>query len=68
MFLSILLKKDLFYLHMGISVCRRVHVCVRGEGVLEEDIRSCGAVVTAGSELPVMCDVIEVFISFPVLT
>lgn len=53
---------------MGISVCRRVHVCVRGEGVLEEDIRSCGAVVTAASELPVMCDVIEVFISFPVLT
>lgn len=66
MFLSILLKKDLFYLYMGISVCR--HVCVRGEGVLEEDIRSCGAVVTAASELPVMCDVIEVFISFPVLT
>lgn len=68
MLLSILWKKDLFYLYMGISVCRRVHVCVRGVGVLEEDIRSCGAVVTAGSELPVMYDVIEVFISFPVLT
>lgn len=68
MFLSILIKKDLFYLYMGISLCRHIHVYVQGDGVLEEDIRSCGAIVTAVSELPVMCDVIKVFISLPVLT
>lgn len=51
---------------MGISVCMYVHVS--GDGLLEEDTRYFGAVVTGGRELPDLCDMTIVFILQPVLT
>lgn len=65
--LFFLRKISFIYIWVYLCACMYMYVC-HGDGVLEEGIRSCEAVVTAGCGLPDRCDMMTVFISLPVLT